>query len=231
MARVVPRAPQRRPTRCIRRHAGRDLPACIVRGVLRPYTWGLRRLLAATATAARESSRRRMQQKRGWKLKLTLNRTRASGREASSGNDARPPKHKKEGTCPEKHRGVRLKSQTDTSWAPNRQEWSSPRPWRPPGSPPSPVASRRARSSPPPACGPSCSTSVAQSHKTRLRSRPLKTPRGHRAAPGLPSGPAPGPREALPRIWGAGAAPPHFSACPISGGFSGKWRKPGTRPR
>ena len=80
--------------------------------------------------------------------------------------------------------------------------------WRPPGSP-SPAASRRARSSPPRASGPSCSTSVAAFVlKTRLLSRPLKTARGHRAAPGLPSGPFPGPREALPRIWGAGAAPP-----------------------
>ena len=70
--------------------------------------------------------------------------------------------------------------------------------WRPPGSP-SPAASRRARSSPPRASGPSCSTSVAAFVlKTRLRSRPLKppgAPRGPGAAlgafPRTPGGPPP----------------------------------------
>ena len=122
------------------------------------------------------------------------------------------------------------------------------RSWRPPGSP-SPAASRRARSSPPRASGPSCSTSVAAFVlKTRLRSRPLKTPRGHRAAPGLPSGPAPDGRppptlgcrgspaakthvryqEASPGVEKAGNAPPMSSPGPHT---LPEPPRPGTRAR
>ena len=133
------------------------------------------------------------------------------------------------GTCPENSRGIAAKSQTR-----GRQARAAI----------CVLAEPMAAAGQPLACGEPPSSEAAalrlralvqhvrrQSHKTRLRSCPLKTPRGHRAAPGLPSGPFPYTKEALPRIWGAGAAPPPRRACPISGGFSGKWRKPGTRPR
>ena len=126
---------------------------------------------------------------------------------------AKPPKRKERGTCPENSRGVRPNlRQTRAEGANRGRRKLARRRWRPPGSP-SPAASRRARSSPQLAYGPSCSTSVAVSRKTRLRSRPLKTPRGHRAAPGLPSGPFPYTKEALPRISRAGAARPR--AAPV----------------
>jgi len=133
------------------------------------------------------------------------------------------------GTCPENSRGIAAKSQTR-----GRQARAAI----------CVLAEPMAAAGQPLACGEPPSSVIAatrlralvqhvrrQSHKTRLRSCPLKTPRGHRAAPGLPSGPAPCTNEALPRIWGAGAAPSPSTFSPISEAFSGKWGKPGTRPR
>ena len=81
------------------------------------------------------------------------------------------------------------------------------------------TASRRTRSPPPRASGPSCSTSVAAFVlKTRLRSRPLKTPRGHRAAPGRLQGLSQDPRRPS-RIWVQGQ-PRRQDTRPISGSFS-----------
>ena len=179
---------KRSPTRCTDRHAAEISPASC--GVLQPRTRGV----------GDGSSRRRVSQ-RGRARGAACNKTRMETQIDTQTDaclrpgsvrrrPARLPRSIGRGTCPEKSRGVRLKSQTDTSWAPNRQEWSSPRPWRPPGSP-SPAASRRARSSPPLACAPSCSTSVAAFVKTRLPSAPFISAPGHRAAPGLPSGPFP----------------------------------------
>ena len=162
------------------------------------------------------------------KLKLTL-KTDACLRPGSVPRQAPGrPRSMGRGTCPENSRGVRKISDRR---APSscEQKACSPRPWRPPGSP-SPAASRRARSSPPRAYGHSCSTSVAAFGKTRLPSPPFPARPGQPPAPGLPSGPAPCTNEALPRIWGAGAAPSPSTFSPISEAFSGKWGKPGTRP-
>jgi hypothetical protein len=209
-ARVVPRAPRRSPTRCktgtpprFHRYCAGFCSRARVGSATAPRDDGSG--IAGELAAPHIQSEAR-------KLKLTL-KTDACLRPGSVPRQAPGrPRSMGRGTCPENSRGVRIvggfaKSQTQArGGAPIGI--GARRRWRPPGSP-SPAASRRARSSPPRASGPSCSTSVAAFVlKTRLRSRPLKTPRGHRAAPGLPSGPFPGPREALPRIWGAGAAPP-----------------------
>ena len=155
------------------------------------------------------------------KLKLTL-KTDACLRPCVTGKHRAP--HMRRGTCGIV--GGFAKSQTGGRQA--RQGRPSPRrSWRPPGSPRLRRAAElghRRRAS-----GPSCSTSVAAFVlKTRLRSRPLKTPRGHRAAPGCPRGLSQDPGGPSPNL-GAGGGPAKTPS--DIGRFSGKWRKPGTRPR
>ena len=168
-----------------------------------------------------------MQQNEAWKLKLTRKRTRASGREASPGKHRGAP----EAWDAERARrrvGGFAKSQTDTSWA--RQSAlaladdggrrAAPRLRRA-----AELGHRRHAPAGPRAARPSQRPSKHDFAPALLKppggtARPRGCPRGLSQDPGRPS-----------PEFGVQGQPRLQDTRPISGGFSGKWRKPGTRPR
>ncbi len=163
------------------------------------------------------------------KLKLTRKRTRASGREASSDGHHTPPKHRKRGTCPEHSRGVRKISghklvearQSALALADDGGRRAAPRLRRA-----AELGHRRHAPPGPRAARPSQRSSSKHDFAPALLSPPRGSPRPR----GCPRGPSHTPKRPSPEF-GVQGQPRRQDTRPISGGFSGKWRKPGTRPR
>ena len=168
--------------------------------------------------------------KRGWKLKLTL-KTDACLRPGSVPRQAPGrPRSMGRGTCPENSRGVRKISDTKLgrrarqsalALADDGGRRAAPRLRRA-----AELGHRRHAPPGPRAARPSQRSSSKHDFAPAL----LKPPGGTARPRGCPRGLSQDPGRPSPEF-GVQGQPRRQDTRPISGGFSGKWRKPGTRPR